>query len=80
MFNKFANKLNIQLTKWPKNTIFNTAEYISRGKNLKIRHIDLDYNGKCTSYHPELPSGLISLSEYINTETMNSISADVEIN
>ena len=79
MFNEFANKLNIKLIKWSKNIMFNTVEYISRGKNLKIRYIDVDLNDKCILYHPELPFGLISLSEYINIETMNIISADVKI-
>ena len=68
------NKLNIILIKWPKSIIFNIIEYIRR-KNLKVIHIDIDLNGKSMSYHRELPFGLISLSEYINIDTMNSISA-----
>ena len=53
--------------------------YQRRKRNLKIRYIDLDLNGKSISYNPELPFGLISLYEYINIDTMNIISADVEI-
>ena len=79
MFNEFCNKLNIKLTKWPKNIIFNIVECISKGKNFKIRHIDIDLNGKNMTYNPKLPFGLISVSEYINIDTMNIISSDVEI-
>ena len=32
IFNEFANKLSIKLIKGLKNCVFNTAEYISRGK------------------------------------------------
>ena len=79
MFNEFANKLNINLIKWPEIFIFNTVEYISRARKLKIRHIYLDLNGTCILYHPKLPLGLLSSYEYINIETMNIILADVEI-
>ena len=57
----------------------NIVEYIGKGKNLKTRHFDIDLSGKNMTYNPELPFGLISLSEYINIDTMNIISSDVEI-
>ena len=45
-FNQFANNLNIKLIKGPKNCILNTAEYISNGKNLKIKPIGLSITEK----------------------------------
>ena len=45
-FNEFANNLNIKLIKGPKNCILNTAEYISNGKNLKIKPIGLSITEK----------------------------------
>ena len=79
MFNEFANKLNIKLMMWAENLVFNIVESISKGKNLKIRHIDTDLDGKSMTYNLELSFGLISMSEYINIDTMNIISSDVEL-
>ena len=78
MFNEFASKLNIKLIMWPKNIVFNIVESISRGKKLKIRHIDTDLDGKNMAY-PELSFVLKSMSEYINIDTRNIISFDVQI-
>ena len=80
MFNEFANKLNIKLIMWPKNIVFDIVEAISKGKKIKIRHIDIDLDGKSVTHNPELLFGLISMSEYINIDTMNIIFSDVEIN
>ena len=79
MFNPFTTKLNIKLMMWYKNLVSNFAESISERKNLKIRHIDIDLDGKSMAYDPELPFGLISMSEYINTDAMNIMFSDVEI-
>ena len=81
-FNKFANNLDIKVIKRHKNCILSTAEYISNGKSLKIKikHIDLNFKDKCRAYCSELPFGRISPSSYINIETVNVISFDVEIN
>ena len=79
-FNEFANKLNIKLIEGPKNCILNTAEYISNGKYLKIKPIDLSLKDKYIAYCHELPFGIISPSSYVNIETMNIICSDVEIN
>ena len=77
-FNKFANNLNIKLIKWPKICIFNPTEYISNGKNIKIKPIDSSLKGKCIAYCFGLAFGIISPSCYVNTETMNIISSDVK--
>ena len=77
-FNEFANNLNIKLIKWPKICILNTTEYISNGKTLKIKPIDSSLKGKCIAYCFGLAFGIISPSSYVNTETMNIISSDVE--
>ena len=38
-FNQFTNKSNIKLITEHKNCVLNTTEYISNGKNLKIKPI-----------------------------------------
>ena len=79
MLNEFANKLNIKLIKGSKNCVFNTVEYISRGKNAKVKSIDLDLKNKPIAYHPEFPYEIISSNSYINIETINIIYSNVEI-
>ena len=70
----------MRLLKGTKNSILNIAEYISNGKNLKIKPIDSSFKNKCITYFFELPFGIISFSSYVNIETMNIISSDVEMN
>ena len=55
---------------------------MSNGKSLKIKikHIDLIFKDKCRAYCSELPFGRIFPSSYINIETVNVFSFDVEIN
>ena len=77
-FNEFASNLCIKLTKWSKNYTLNTAEYISNGKNLKIKPIDLSLKDKFITYCFELPFGIMSHSSYANIETMNIIFSDAE--
>ena len=77
-FNEFASNLTIKLIKWPKNCILHTAECISNGKNLKIKPVDLSLEDKFITYCFELPCGIVSHSSYVNIETMNIISSDVE--
>ena len=79
IFKEFANKLSIKVVMWPKNIVFNIVESISKRKNFKIRHIDIDFDGKNMTCNPELSLGLICMSEYINIDTLNIISSDVEI-
>ena len=68
------------LTKEPKKCILNTAEYISNGKNLKIKPIDLSLKGKCIAYCSDLPFGIICPTSYVNIATMSIISSDKKIN
>ena len=60
------NKLCIYPIKGAAKHILYMTEYISNGKNPKIK---LD-----------LPFGIISFNSFFNTETMNVISSDVEVN
>ena len=55
------------------------TEYISSGKNLKIKPIDSSFNNKQIAYCPDLPFGIISFNSFFNIETMNIISSDVEV-
>ena len=41
--------------------------------------MDTDLKGKSIAYSPLLPFALLSMSEFINIDTMNIISSDVEI-
>ena len=59
--------------KGSKTSILSTAEYISGGKNLKTKSEGIAY---CL----ELPFGTIASSGYVNIETMNIISSDIEMN
>ena len=77
-FNELAKYLNMKLIKKSKKTI-SIAEYIKNGKNLKIEPTDSSLKAKCIAYCLELPFGIISLSSYVNIETMNIISSDTNI-
>ena len=54
--------------------------YISIGKNLKVKPIDSNFSNKKIAYCPDLPFGIISFNSFVNIETMNIISSDVEVN
>ena len=79
-FNEFGNIFNIKLLKGTKNSILYMTEYKLNGKNLKIIPIDLSLKDKYIAYCHELVFGIISFSSFINIETMNIISSDVETN
>ena len=74
-----ANHLSIKLIKGSKKFIFSISKFINNWKNLKLEPIDSSLKGKCIAYCPELPFGTLSFC-YINIETMNTISSDMEIN
>lgn len=77
-FNELVNHLTIKLIKRSKR-LFSVLKNLSTiEKNLKIEPIDLSPQNKCIDYCDELPLGKLS-SCYINIETMNVISFDVEI-
>ena len=59
-FNKLANNLDNRLLKETKNSILNIVEYISNGKNLKIKSVDSSLKNKRIAYCFELPFGIIS--------------------
>ena len=64
-FNALTHKLDIRLLKGTKNSILNTVEYISNGKNLKIKSVDLSLKNKHIAYWFELPFEMISFSSYL---------------
>ena len=55
------------------------AEYISNGKNLKIKPIDSNSNNKQTAYCPDSPFGIISFNSFVKIETKNIMFSDVEV-
>ena len=65
MFNEFVYKLIIK--------------YLHKKKKIEIRPIDTDLKEKVMAYSPLLPFTFFSKSEFINIDTMNIISSDVEI-
>ena len=44
-----------------------------------MKPVDLSRKEKCKAFHFELPFGIIFFSTYVNIETMNIVSAHVEI-
>ena len=68
-FNELAYKLNIKLIKGPKKS------------NLILQNISAMVKIlKCRAFWSELPHGIKSLSRYVNIETINIISFDMETN
>ena len=54
--------------------------YINKGKNLKIKPVDLSNKSKCTGSCSKLPFGILSYSSYIDFEKMKTVSSVVEKN
>ena len=61
-------------------SIVNISEYITNGKSLKIKTICSGFKNNRITYCVELSFGIISSSRYINIQTLNIISSDVEMN
>ena len=74
------DKLCIYPIKGVAKHILYTAEYIANGKNFKIKPIDSSFNNKQIAYCPQLSYGIISFDSFVDIETMNIISSDVEVN
>ena len=73
-FNELANNLDIRLIRGTKNSILNIAEYITNGKNIKIKPAHSSLKNKCKANYFKLPFGIMSFSSFGNTETLNIIS------
>ena len=54
------------------------VDYINKGKNLKIKPIDLSNKNKCTAYCSKLPFGIFSYSSCIVFEKMKLVSSILE--
>ena len=54
-FNELIKRLNTKLIEESKKSILSIAEYITNGKNLKIKPLESSLKDKCISYGPELP-------------------------
>ena len=79
-FSELANDLDTRSIKVSKKHILNIAEYITNGKNRKVKPADLSLKNKCIDYCFELPFGIISFSSHFSIEAINIISSDVEMN
>ena len=79
-FNELANNSDIGLIKISRKSIVNISEYISSGKSRKIKPIGSSFKNKRLDHFLELSFGMISSSRYIDIETMNIISFNVEMN
>ena len=54
------------------------VDFINKGKNLKIKPIDLRNKNKCTAYCCKLSFGILSYSSYIDFEKLKIVSSVVE--
>ena len=79
-FNKLSNDLNIKLIKGNKNFILYAKDCINNGENLRKKPINLSIKNKQTAFCSNLPFGILSFSSYVDIESMNIISSDVDIN
>ena len=79
-FSELANDLDTRSIKVSKKHILNIAEYITNGKNRKVKPADLSLKNKCIDYCFELTFGIISFSSHFSIEAINIISSDVEMN
>ena len=79
-YNKLSNDVNIKLIKGNRNVIIYTNNYINNGKNLNEKPIDLSIKNTKISFYSNLPFGMLSFSNYVDIESMNTISSDVDMN
>ena len=79
-YNKLSNDVNIKLIKGNRNVIIYTNNYINNGKNLNEKPIDLSIKNKKIVFYSNLLFGMLSFSNYVDIESMNTISSDVDMN
>ena len=79
-YNKLSNDVNIKLIKGNRNVIIYTNNYINNGKNLNEKPIDLSIKNKKIAFYSNLLFGMLSFSNYVDIESMNTISSDVDMN
>ena len=79
-YNKLSNDVNIKLIKGNRNVIIYTNNYINNGKNLNEKPIDLSIKNKKIAFYSNLPFGMLSFSSYVDIESMNTLSSDVDMN
>ena len=72
--------MNIKLIKGNRNFILYTNNYINNGKNLNEKPIDLSIKNQKIAFCSNLPFGMLSFSNYVDIESMNTISSDVDMN
>ena len=78
--NKLSNDLNIKLIKGNRNFILYMKNYINNGENLWKKSIDLSIKNEQITFCSNLPFGILSLSSYVDIESMNIISSNVDMN
>ena len=79
-FNELADNSNIRSIKGNRNFVLNIAEYSTNRNNLKLKPVASSLKINRTAYFFELLFGIISFSSFVNIETMNIISSDLEMN
>ena len=79
-FNKLSNDLNIKLIKEDRNFILNIKKYINNGKALNKKPINLRIKNKQIAFCSNSPFGTLSFLSYVDIESMNIISSDIDIN
>ena len=79
-FIKLSNDLKIKLIKSNKKFIRYTKSRINNGENLNKNPIDLSIKNKQMVFCSDLPFGITSFSSYVDIESLNIISSDVDMN
>ena len=79
-FNKLSNDLNIKLIKGNRNFMLYMTKIINSGENLRKKSIDVSIQTKQMAFYSDLPFGILSLSSYVNIESMNIIFSYVHMN
>ena len=67
------NKLCVYPIKEIVKHIFYMAEYITNGKNLKVKPIDSSFNNKKRAYCLQFSHGIITFNSFFKIETINII-------
>ena len=79
-FSKLSNVLNIKLIKGNKNFMLYMTKIINSAENLRKKSIDVSIQTKQMPVCSDLPFGILSLSSYVNIESMNIIFSYVHMN
>ena len=79
-FNKLSNDLNMKLIKGNRKFILDMKSYINNGENLRKKTYWIIIKNKQIACCSILLFGIVSFSSYVDIESMNIISSDMNMN